>query len=382
MTAPLRLVLLTSTLSPAAGGLATSVPAMAQGLSDFADLDVIVLGTHDPTAPKAWINWGPKVLAEPVHGPRMLHFAPSMLSRLRGLAPDVIDVQGLWTWPSAANLIHHLGDSTPYVVTPRGMLSPWARRNSAWKKAMASALFESRHLRSAACLRATAEMEADHFRAMGLRNPIAIISNGVNVSPLASRSKKSLRQVLFLSRIHPVKGVAHLLQVWTHLEVRHPDWELIIAGPDEVGHTAEMKELATKLGLKRVKFPGPMFGEAKQQCYRDADLFVLPSFTENFGQVIAEALIQEVPVITTHNTPWSGLESEGCGWWIPLDEAKLHAAMTEAMAMPPEELQVMGKRGRLWMQRDFGWKSVAERLREVYHWVAGGGAVPECVQID
>lgn len=382
MTDPLRVVLVTSTLSPAAGGLATSVPAMAQGLSRFADLDVTVLGTQDPTAPQAWTAWGPRVLAESVRGPRALHYAPRMLSRLAGLTPEVTDVQGLWTWPSAANLIHHRRSKTPYVVTPRGMLAPWARRNSAWKKVLVSAMFETSHLRGAACLRATAEMEAVHFRALGLRNPIAIVPNGVNIHPLAARSKKPLRRALFLSRIHPVKGIAHLLRVWADLEPRHPDWELVIAGPDEIGHTSEMKELAAKLGLRRVTFPGPIFGEAKQQFYRNADLFVLPSYTENFGQVIAEALVQEVPVITTHNAPWAGLETARCGWWIPLDEERLNAAMTEAMAMPPAALQAMGRRGRAWMQRDFGWAGVVERLRAVYHWVARGGARPDCVQRD
>lgn len=382
MTGPLRLVLVTSKLSPAAGGLATSVPAMAKGLARFADLDVTVLGTQDPAAPQAWSAWGPKVLAERVRGPAALQFAPRMPSRLARLTPEVTDVQGLWTWPSAANLIHHRRNGTPYVVTPRGMLAPWARRNSAWKKVLINALYEASHIRGASCLRATAEMEAAHFRSLGLRNPIAIVPNGVSIPPLAPRCEKSLRRVLFLSRIHPVKGITHLLRAWADLEPRHPDWELVVAGPDEIGHTAELQELSSTLGLGRVTFPGPAFGEAKQQLYGNADLFVLPSYTENFGQVIAEALAQEVPVITTRNTPWAGLESQRCGWWIPLDEAQLTAAMTEAMSMPSEALHAMGRRGRLWMQRDFGWESVVERLRAMYHWVAKSGARPDCVHLE
>lgn len=382
MSDSLHLCLLTSKLSPAAGGLATSVPAMAHGLSRFADLRIDVLGTCDPHMPEAWRDWGPSVRAETVIGPSALQYAPAIQRHLSQLNPDVIDVQGLWTYPSFANLIHHNRHGTPYVVTPRGMLDPWARRNSSWKKYLVSKLFETRHLHSAQCLRATAEMEAVHFRAMGLQNPIAIVPNGVEVNELRPRHAGRLRRVLFLGRIHPKKGIAYLLRAWAHLEKQHTDWELVIAGFDEGGHEADMKRLADELGLMRVSFPGPVFGEDKLRLYRESDLFVLPTHAENFGLVIAEALAQEVPVITTRNAPWAGLETERCGWWIPLDQAALSLAMAEALARPQWALQEMGRRGREWMLRDYGWQGVVERLRDVYHWVARGGVRPSVVHVD
>lgn len=355
---------------------------MAHGLSRFDDLRIDVLGTLDPYMPNAWRNWGPSVRAEKVIGPSALQFAPAMQRYLSQLNPDVIDVQGLWTYPSLANLIHHKRHGTPYVVTPRGMLDPWARRNSSWKKSLVSKLFETQHLYNAKCLRATAEMEAENFRAMGLKNPIAIVPNGVELDDLRPRQAGRLRRVLFLSRIHPKKGIAYLLRAWAQLEKRHRDWELVIAGFDEGGHEADMKRLADQLGLARVIFPGPVFGEDKRRLYRNADLFVLPTHAENFGLVIAEALSQEVPVITTRNAPWAGLESERCGWWIPLDQGALTLAMAEALACSQSDLQKMGRRGREWMLRDFGWQGVVERLREVYHWVAHGGVRPSVVHLD
>ena len=382
MTDKLRLTLVTSKLSSAAGGLSSSVPALAHGLARFPDMDVTVLGTQDPRAPEEWREWGHRVEAVRVRGPAILQYAPRMQARLEALRPEVTDVQGLWTWPSAVNLRHHLRHGVPYLVTPRGMLDPWARRNSARKKAIVNALFEGRHLRNAFCLRATAEMEAEHFRRMGLRNPIAIVPNSVEIPPLEQRRERPRRQVLLLSRIHPKKGIALLLRVWSRLEGGHPDWDLIIAGPDENGHTREMQQFARRLGLTRVAFPGPVFGSEKQRLYRDSDLFVLPTHAENFGLVIAEALAQEVPVITTHNAPWQGLETEGCGWWLPLDEDRLASAMAEAMALPSARRHEIGRRGRVWVQRDFGSKAVVENMRSVYIWVARGGARPSCIETD
>jgi glycosyltransferase involved in cell wall biosynthesis len=300
---------------------------------------------------------------------------------LARLAPDIINVQGLWTYPSLANLRHHGRYGTPYLVTPHGMLDPWARDRSWWKKRAVRLWFEDAHLAGAACLRATAEMEAEHFRSFGLTNPIAIVPNGVDIpAPRQHGAQGERRRALFLSRIHPKKGLPHLLRAWAAVEARMPDWELVIAGPDEVGHTAEMQALARQLGLERVAWRAAVHGEEKSTLYRSADLFVLPTHAENFGLVVAEALAHGVPVLTTRNAPWDGLETHGCGWWIPLDQDRLHETLQAAAALPRGQLNAMGARGRAWMERDFGWDGVAARMRDVYAWVAGAAPRPDCVQ--
>ena len=380
MTTKLKLALLTAKLSPAAGGLASSVPALAKGLGSYGGIDVTVLGTRDPSSPEAWHEWGDKVEAFAVCGPAMLQYAPHMQSHLASIGPDVVDVQGLWTWPSVVNLRHYIRYGTPYLVTPRGMLDPWARKNSSWKKSIVTTLYEGRHLHNAACLRATAEMEAGHFRSMGLRNPIAIVPNSVKIPNLKLREISSRRRVLLLSRIHPKKGIDYLLRAWSRLEPQYLDWDLLIVGPDENGHTGELKKLVKQLGLLRVNFRGLALDSEKQDLYRNSDLFVLPTHAENFGLVIAEALAQELPVITTRNAPWEGLVSKRCGWWIPLDEDCLVEAMTEAIAMPSNALRVMGQNGRVWMQRSFEANAVSEKMREVYNWVSRGGTIPNCIE--
>lgn len=376
---PLRVILLTPKMSSAAGGIASSVPSLAYGLSAFSELDVHVLGTQDPSDPAAALNWGPQIQAFPLAFPAALQRAQGMSVALRILDPAVLDVQGLWSWASIVSLAHWRQTRRPYIITPHGMLDPWARRRSWWKKALYSAFTETAHLRHAHCLRATADMEAQHFRAMGLRNPIAIVPNAVPILPLAPRCISDRHTLLFLSRIHPKKGIPLLLQAWSRLEATHPSWDLVIAGMDEIGHEATMRSEAQRLGLQRVTFPGPFHGEAKQALYRNADLFVLPTHAENFGLVVAEALIQEVPVITTTNAPWQGLHQHRCGWWIPLDLDHLTTTMAQAMALPQQERQAMGARGRRWVQEAFSPEHVADQMREVYQWCAGRATKPASV---
>lgn len=381
MAKPLRVALLARQMSPAAGGLAVSVPGLARNLDALKDFEVHVLGTLDPANQAAAQKWGPRVHAFPVSGPALLQRAPRMAHALSELDPDIVDVQGLWSWASKINLDHHRRVRKPYIVTPRGMLDPWALRNSAWNKRLFSFFAETAHLRNAHCLRATAEMEADHFRKAGMRNPIAIVPNAIVFPELMEKKDRGIRSILFLSRIHPKKGIVHLLKGWTVLQDQFPDWEVVIAGIDDRGHEAELRKFVSNGGLERVRFVGPVHGSEKQQLYRDADLFVLPTYAENFGLVIAEALAQGTPVITTHNAPWSGLEDYRCGWWIEHTQTALNTTLQSALRMPETELREMGIRGRNWVRSEFGWGEVTEKMRELYLWTARGAQKPDFVYL-
>lgn len=378
---PLRVVLLTSRLSASSGGLAVSVPIMAQSIDRFDDLETHVFGTSDPRAVEAAKLWGPRVKSFDPAGLSGFQYCPSMLDSLFDLDPDIVDVQGLWTYHAAASLMFARKSRRPYVVTPRGMLDPWSIRNSKLKKLVARLVFQKAHLNGATCLRATAEMEADHFQRLDIRKPIAIVPNCIRIPALRVKRRRTLKSLLFLSRIHPKKGVSHLINAWAKLEQQFSGWELLIAGMDENGHEDELKSLSERHGLRRVRFLGPLHGESKQQTYRDADVFVLPTYAENFGLVIAEALAQELPVVTTRNAPWEGLANRQCGWWIEQNENVLTDVLRLAMSLPSEQLAEMGKRGRRWMQQDFGPQPMADKMRNLYLWVAGKGAKPDFVYV-
>lgn len=382
----MKIVHLTAHLSRHSGGFFHSVHGLASALGRCPDTAVEVVGLRDRRSPEdAVARREARTCACDQYGPRALGYSPGFARELGRISPDLVHSHGLWMYHSRANLHWSRRAHRPYVVSPRGMLHPWALRRAVWKKRIAACLYEGAHLRGATCLHATSATEARHFRAYGLTRPIAVLANGVDLPALHAcdqARERSERTALFLSRIHPVKGLPLLVRAWRRVQERHPDWRLVVAGPDERGHAAEIRGLAAGLGARGIELIGPAYGEAKGALYAAADLFVLPTHSENFGLVVAEALAHGVPVITTTGAPWQGLRTERCGWWIELSEELLADALDAAMSLPEAERRAMGPRGRAWIERDFTWPAIARQMREVYEWVLGGGPPPACVMTD
>jgi glycosyltransferase involved in cell wall biosynthesis len=265
------------------------------------------------------------------------------------------------------------------------MLGGAALRISAWRKRLFWWLWQRPGLEAADCLHATALSEYQEIRAVGLRGPVAVIPNGVDLPDLtmAPRRQGGDSIVLSLGRIHPKKALDRLVRAWAYIEPAFPSWRLRIVGPAEVGHDRQLLALARSLGLQRLNVEGPIYdAEAKLRAYRDADLFVLPTHNENFAMTVAEALAAEVPVISTKGAPWSGLETERSGWWIDHGIEPLAAALRHAMMIGSAERRAMGVRGRIWMERDFSWEQVAAAMRQVYRWLLEGGEPPPTVRLS
>jgi glycosyltransferase involved in cell wall biosynthesis len=263
------------------------------------------------------------------------------------------------------------------------MLAPAALAFARWRKQAFWALLQGPVVRDAACIHVTSEQEYGEIRDFGLANPVAIIPNGIDLpQAAATQSAKTTveRVVLSLGRIHPKKGLARLIRAWSKVESKYPDWRLRIAGPPELGHDNELRALAASLGLTRISVEGPIYGEAKTVAYQYADVFVLSTLNENFGLTVAEALAAGTPVISTKGAPWSGLEREGCGWWIEHGIEPLAATLAHAMALPREALKVMGDQGREWMARDFSWDCVSRDMLGVYLWLARGAEPPPALR--
>ena len=297
---------------------------------------------------------------------------------------DLIHDHGLWLPTNHAAARASRQKSVPFVVSARGMLEPWARQNSRLKKTVAWWAYQRRDLASAALLHATATSEAHALRSVGLRAPIAVIPNGVHVPPETARQPRPVgarRRALFLSRVHPKKGLPLLLDVWA--EVRPAGWELVVAGPDEGGHRAELEAQVARLGLGEVSFLGPVGNDDKWDLHRSADLFVLPTHSENFGVVVAEALAAGVPVLTTTGAPWSELQTHGCGWWVEPAPRPLAEALGAAIGATDDERAAMGARGRALVRRSYGWDGIAAQMLGVYEWLLGRQpSAPPCVQTD
>ena len=295
---------------------------------------------------------------------------------------DIVHNHSLWSMVNVAAGWVVPGQHAKLVTSPRGTLSSWALSRTQLLKRILWPL-QRRALQRADLLHATSEGEYRDIRARGFIAPVVIIPNGIDLPVLPpSKQVSKQRTLLFLGRIHPTKCIDRLLQAWRNLQEEHPGWRLLIAGPGEPEYESEIRKLSASLNCERVVFSGPLYGASKSEAYFEADLFVLPSHSENFGMTVAEALAHGCPAVVSRGAPWSGLESEGCGWWVEHDVPSLTAALEAAMSLPRRELEAMGRKGRDWMQRDFAWDSIADRMGAAYSWLIKGGEPPASVRLD
>jgi glycosyltransferase involved in cell wall biosynthesis len=312
-----------------------------------------------------------------------LRLSRDLKRALKATAPsvDIIHNHGLWLMPNVYAGRAAARAGLPLVVSPRGMLAPEALRFSANKKRIFWRFFQEPALVKAAAWHATSQEEAEDIRAMGIKASVGVIPNGIDVPCETAQHAGAAQQrtVLFLSRLHPKKSLPNLIEAWSSVSTQRPAWHLIIAGPDEGGHRAELEAQARARGVQHISFMGPIYGPEKDNMLASADLLVLPTKNENFGLAVAEALAAGVPAIVTKGAPWAGLETERCGWWIDHGIEPLKASLLEATALPPTVRQEMGLRGRAWMARDFSWDAIAQQMMSLYSWVCGRGDRPTFV---
>lgn len=316
-------------------------------------------------------------------GPRRLGRSPALYRWLEARAEtrnvDLIHNHSLWMMPNVYPGYVARRHGIPLVVSPRGTLSEWAMKSGSAVKRVFWPLMQRPALAATTCFHATARPEYEDIRRMDFRQPVAIIPNGIDIPDLPPKVRGNLRVLLFLGRIHPIKGLDMLLPAWRAVQDRFPDWRLRIVGPDNDGYLLAMQRLASDLRLERIEFLGALFGKQKWQAYRQADLFVLPTYSENFGMSVAEALAAETPAIVSRGAPWSELEKRGAGWWTDIGIDPLVACLEDALARPAGHLAEMGLRGRDWMAAEYSWVRVGQQMADTYRWMLEGGNEPEWV---
>ncbi|MFC1579106.1 glycosyltransferase [Pseudomonadota bacterium] len=312
-------------------------------------------------------------------------FKRFLINEIEKNRPDILHDNGLWLPANhiVANVARNYG--IPYALHPHGMMEPWSMQYRSIKKKFAWMLYQKRNLNSVTAFFATSTAEARHIRELGFKQPISVVPNGVDGPPNGileppKKEKNRVRHAVFMSRIHPKKGLMNLLLAWS-MEKRY-GWKLILAGPDEGGHLAEVLNRANDLGLSEdIEYRGVVDGDSKDRLLREADLFVLPSFSENFGVVIAEALAYGIPVISTMGTPWQGLVENKCGWWVSAEVEALAAALKEAMTLNDQERHKMAIRAQKY-SREFNWNQIASEIADVYRWLLGLADRPGSVRLD
>jgi len=282
---------------------------------------------------------------------------------LKAEKPDLVHINGIWSpqnwgFQKAAQAL-----GIKVVLTPHGMLEPWILDRNPLKKKIALFLYQHKAVARANYLHATAKMEQDNIQALGFKNPISIIPNGVDLSEVKKvKTNYGTRKIVFLSRIHPKKGIELLLQAWRDIDTTH--WTLEIAGNGEAAYIETLAQSAQD--LKNVQFVGPQFGEDKWDFLRSADVMVLPTYSENFGIVVAEALAVGVPVITTEGAPWEDLNSTNCGWWIQIGVQSLKKTLEKVIECSPTQIKEMGDNGKRLVKDKYDIKAVAKKMTELY----------------
>jgi len=320
-----------------------------------------------------------------------ISFRKGLENQIKEFSNIILHTQNQWTYQSYCALKLSKKYNIPLICSVRGSMSPWALSQYKYLKIMFWYMFQKRIFQKADCIHCTTAQEAQFIRDRGINTPIAVISNGVDLEEFNGVIDKQVarkglnldvekKNILFLSRIHKSKGLDILIRAWSKLHERYPDWNIIFAGPIEDSNYYEgIKTLITRYNLKSVKYLGILKGRERIFAYNASSLFVSPTWSENFGISIAEAMASGIPVITTKNAPWEILEKESCGWWINLHEEKLLKALEEALSCDDLLLEKMGDKCRNIIYKDYSWEQQAEKMIEVYKWLLGEVVKPSFV---
>jgi glycosyltransferase involved in cell wall biosynthesis len=325
-----------------------------------------------------WVRCG-------LRGPRKICFSPQLLRSLQSLETatrPIIHLHTLWNAASLCAVRVAMDKRIPLVISTRGALFPWALSQGRLRKSLAWRAFVRAALQKAALVHVTEPREASVVRGLGISTPLILVPNGVEQAPapglearfdLHAAERNGSRTFLFLSRIHKSKGVDLLLEAWSRSVARQLGGRLEIVGPcASPAYQSELQRRASDLGIAgTVRFLGMLRGAERERMFSDADVFVLPSYTENFGVAIVEALARGLPVITTTGTPWRAIEDQRAGWWIDLTIDNLVSALDDAAGYPRETLLAMGHNA-VNLARQFGWEEKAHALSEAYQWIFGG----------
>lgn len=373
---PIKILHIVPTFHPAVyfGGPIHSLLGLCNALARMKDVQLRVL-TTDSNGPG--LRDRMDSAANPVRRPEGYdvyycrkwwgrEFSGGLLFRLYPMIrwAEVVHLTSAYSFSTIPALLFCLLMRKPVVWSPRGALQRWEGSSRPllkrlWETACNALLSPARCI-----LHVTSSQEADESRLRISRTRIEVVNNGVDIPrepERRSRVTAGALRLLFIGRLHPKKGIENLLDAMNRLD---HDITLTICGTGDAEYQDALQKRAEELGLTgRVRFAGQVDGEAKSRAFREADVCVVPSFTENFAMVIAEALAHGVPVIASRGTPWRAVVRRGCGLWVENDPDSLAKAVKDMCGF---DLEQMGRRGRQWMQESFSWEAAAARMHDVY----------------
>jgi glycosyltransferase involved in cell wall biosynthesis len=379
-----------SRLSRNAGGLFYAVTSLCRSLA-ISKINVSVLGPEEPSQTSDLQFWPPaNAIPYRAFGPLKTSFELRQL--LKDSDPWLVHLHGLWRDEQWAALQWQNKKDKPIIISPHGMLDPWAVKNSSWKKKLVGSLFANESLHKATCIHALCQSEADSIRTYGLKNPIALIPNGIDLPPTSNTcappwdiTKLDNKKILlYLGRIHSKKGLPNLINAWSKT-IRNSsdaqDWSLGIVGWAQDKHEAELRKQVNSLDIQdSVLFLGPQFGDDKAACYQNASGFILPSFSEGLPMVVLEAWAYSLPVLMTSfcNIPEGFTASAAIK--IQPEVKSIEQGLKDFFSLSDQERIQMGQNGLNLVKEKFAWDKIAKDMCSVYQWTLGGGTTPSCME--
>lgn len=314
------------------------------------------------------------------------HAKKQFLSILETIKPDILHINSCWYPFSAyAVLWNHRYIHIPMIYSPHGMLEPWIIKRNFWtKKLPALILYQKKAIRIADAIHTTANSEKENLLRLGYNQNIFIVPNGIDLDSIELKKKwQRCHRILFLSRLHEKKGINFLIEAVSLLKNDLRDYSIIIAGEGEEQYIRKLKSQTEEKGVSHLfNFIGGVYGSKKWELYQHADVFVLPTHSENFGIVVAEALASGTPVITTKGTPWSELETHHCGWWVEIGTVGLTSALKDFLTKSDNDLQSMGIKGRELISCKYSTHIIANKMLEEYNIVLSSQHTPKLQRQD
>ena len=277
---------------------------------------------------------------------------------------NVIHLHGLWSpvlhkvsaWAKANNI--------PVVWSTHGMTAPWSMRHKWWKKFIAWHLYQKRDLKNAAIIHSTTALEVEWNRKLGFKNLQIEVPLGTFIqkeSAAELRNTSEALKVLFVGRVYQVKGLMNVVRA--AVKLKDVNIKFRIVGPDQAGHLSELVAESERLEVAAMfDWAGPKYGEELANEYDRCNMLILPSFTENFGATLVDALSHSKPALASTFTPWKILEERECGWWVSNEPEKLAETFKKVAALSAEELEAMGKRGRKLVEEKYTWEAVSSAM--------------------
>ena len=351
-------------ISESSGGVGAYMQLITRDLGKLCDLHVVTHKSENERTlenctihyvPYKWKPWS--------------NCKKEFLSLLETINPDVFHTNCCWMPVSALTAMWAKDAGYKVVYTPHGMLEPYAIKRHYWtKKLPAILLFQKKGVQTANLIHATAETEKDNLLKLGWNKNVHVVANSVQIDDIEIKTSWSRKnKILFLSRVHPKKGIEFLIDAISQMKDNFANYKVIIAGPGDHDYVEELKSRCCKNGVENLfDFIGPVYASAKWPLYREADVFVLPTYSENFGIVVPEALASGTPVITTVGTPWMELNFKGCGWCTEIGTEATKKALTTFLETNEEELEKMGRNGRELVEQKYTSITVANEFIGMY----------------